>query len=80
MSHPLLTMCCFFYSATCKLNNNCTCEIKVTHLDNQNCIVSVCKTHYGHTLDLGQIWLSKNKREEIAAKLQQGMYHESEDS
>ena len=50
--------------------------MKVTKLEGtaSEFLVTVCKTHYGHTIDLGQIWLPKNKRREIAAKLQQGLF------
>ena len=31
-----------------------------------------CWTHYGHSKNLAYTWISKKKRNEIAAKLQQG--------
>ena len=59
---------------TCKIDNNCTCEVKLLIKDDEEVSVSVCKTHYGHSKKLGHTWLPRNKREEIAAKLQQGIY------
>ena len=35
--------------------------------------VWICKSHYGHNSDLGSTWLPKFKREEFAARLQQGV-------
>ena len=36
--------------------------------------VDLCLTHYGHQQDLQHTWLPKQKKEEMAALLQQGVF------
>ena len=55
---------------------NCTSTMKMTKKADGEIEVTICYTHYGHTKDVEHIRLPKTKREEIAAKLQQGVKHE----
>ena len=55
------------------MEKNCTCTVKVTtHID-KRVSVEACLSHYGHRRSLQHIWLSKKKREELVAKLKQGV-------
>ena len=63
-------------SGSCKLEKNCTSSIKVITQDDGSLQVSVCYTHYGHTVDLEHIRFSKRQRQEIAAKLSIGVSRE----
>ena len=70
--------CCFyshfpFISGSCKIQQNCTAGIKITTKKDNTVLAEICHTHYGHTKEVQHIGLSKGKREEIAAKLQQGI-------
>ena len=44
--------------------------------DDGTITVDVCYTHYGHEIELQHVWLSKTKRQELAAKMQQGVPRE----
>ena len=66
----------FSSSGTCKIEKNCTSTMKVTKNTDSIIIVEVCYTHYGHQKELQHIWLSKARRQEIAAKLQRGVSKE----
>ena len=63
----------FIFIGSCKIKRNCTSTIVVTYEDNGTIIVDVCYTHYGHEKELQHVWLSKGKRQELAAKIQQGV-------
>ena len=58
---------------SCKIQQNCTAGIKITTKKDNTVLAEICHTHYGHTKEVQHIGLSKGKREEIAAKLQQGI-------
>ncbi len=45
----------------------------MTYVENGEITVDVCYTHYGHEKELQHIRLSKEKRQELAAKIQQGV-------
>ncbi|KXJ25287.1 hypothetical protein AC249_AIPGENE14600 [Exaiptasia diaphana] len=51
--------------SSCKLMRNCTSTITV--------VAEVCLTHYGHEVEPQHLRLSKEKHQEIAAKIQQGV-------
>ncbi|XP_022091647.1 uncharacterized protein LOC110979845 isoform X2 [Acanthaster planci] len=61
------------HSGTCKIDNNCTASMKVTCQMNGRVDVECHRTHYGHQKDRELMWLPRKKREEIAAKLGQGI-------
>lgn len=52
---------------------NCTASITTTLLDGGSVVADVCYSHYGHEIELQHLRLSKDKRNEIAAKLRQGV-------
>ena len=41
--------------------------------DDGTVTVDVCYMHYGHEIELQHVWLSQTKRQELAAKMQQGV-------
>lgn len=45
----------------------------MTYVDDGTITVDVCYTHYGHEKELQHIRLAKEKRQELAAKIQQGV-------
>ena len=55
------------------MERNCTSTMVVKYEDNGEITAEVCDTHYGHEKELQHLWLSKGKRQELAAKIQQGM-------
>lgn len=55
------------------MERNCTSTMVVKYKDNGEITAEVCYTHYGHEKELQHLWLSKGKRQELAAKIQQGM-------
>lgn len=55
------------------MEKNCTCTIKVVHHVDKRISVEAFLSHYGHRRNLQHIWLSKKKRQEITAKLKQGV-------
>ena len=59
---------------TSKLHTYCTASIKTTTDKNTEQIsAEICKTHYGHTSDLGHIHLSENTRLSVVRQLHQGV-------
>ena len=66
----------FSSSGTVKIEKNCASTMKVTKNTDSTIIVEVGYTHYGHQKELQHIWLSKARRQEIAAKLQRGVSKE----
>lgn len=58
---------------TCKLNMNCTAGLKASTTADGTFNVEACHTYHGHTMELQHIWLSKQGRQEIASKIQQGV-------
>lgn len=66
-----------FATGTCKIEKNCTATIKATKdVTGGGVDVDVCYTHYGHAKNIGHIWISQNKRQEVAAKLAKGITRE----
>ncbi|XP_038070595.1 uncharacterized protein LOC119739654 isoform X2 [Patiria miniata] len=61
------------HSGTCKIDNNCTASMKVTCHTNGKVDVECHRTHYGHQKDRELMWLPRKKREEVTAKLGQGI-------
>ena len=59
-------------SGTRKIDNNCTASMKVTIKEGQ-VTSDTCLTHYGHEVELQHLNLPKGFRQEIAAKLKQGV-------
>ncbi len=61
---------------TSKLNNYCTASMTVTKTGKKLC-VEYCKTHHGHTFQLGHLRMAEKDRKDIAMKLHQGIsfYH-----
>ena len=61
---------------TAKINTYCTASMTVTKTGKTLC-VEYCKTHYGHTFQLGHLRMAEKDRKDIAMKLQQGIsfYH-----
>ncbi|RMX39578.1 hypothetical protein pdam_00020814 [Pocillopora damicornis] len=60
----------------CKINRNCTSTLNVSNLTNGEVKVEICYTHNGHTREIQHTWLPKEKRQELAAKIQQGVPRE----
>ncbi|CAH3198945.1 unnamed protein product [Porites evermanni] len=58
---------------SCKIEKNCTSSMLLKYEDDGTITVDVCYTHYGHEIELQHVWLSKTKRQELAAKMQQGV-------
>ncbi len=58
---------------SCKIQSNCTSTIKAEQMNDGKIQVNICYTHYGHEKELQHKWLSKEKRQQIAALLQQGV-------
>jgi len=58
---------------TCKIQQNCTATLEATTTEDGKITVDLCLTHYGHQQDLQHTWLPKQKKEEMAALLQQGV-------
>ena len=55
------------------MNMNCTAGLKVKTSSEGKVHVEACHTHHGHAMELQHIWLSKQGRQEIATKIQQGV-------
>ena len=62
-----------FNTGMCKISQNCTVTLKVLTSPEGRVTVDACYTHLGHNEDLQHTWLAKDKRDEIAAKLKQGI-------
>lgn len=59
---------------TSKLNAYCTAAIVLTQNEqNPQIQANICTTHYGHSISVGHIWLPKEDRLTIAAKISQGV-------
>ena len=61
------------FLGSCKIQQNCTAGIKVTKRDDGKILAEICHTHHGHKNEVQHTWLSKGRRIEIAARLQQGV-------
>ena len=68
-----MSSCFFFNLESCKIQQNCIGNIKATTNSYGTITVEICHTHHEHTKQLQDTWLSRDKREEIAARLQQGV-------
>lgn len=55
------------------MNLSCTAGLKVKTSSEGKVHVGACHTHHGHAMELQHIWLSKQGRQEIATKIQQGV-------
>ena len=69
-------LCIFRFTGTCKIERNCTSTLNISNLADGKAKVEICYTHYGHTRDIQHTWLPKGKRQELAAKIQQGVPRE----
>ena len=58
---------------TCKINAHCTSTIKLQYQNDCDYEAVVCKTHYGHTKELGHTWITGKEKQAIAAKRQMGI-------
>lgn len=58
---------------TFKIQRNCTATLKATTTEDGKITVDLCLTHCGHQQDLQHTWLPKQKKEEMAALIQQGV-------
>ena len=65
-----------FFLGTCKIDKNCTCTIKLIERENGTFMSEVYRNHYGHESGFGHTWLTTSTRQQIAAKLQQGIFKE----
>ena len=65
-----------FFLGTCKIDKNCTCTIKLIERENGTFVSEIYRNHYGHESEFGHIWLTTSTRQQIAAKLQQGISKE----
>ena len=52
---------------------NCRAGLKVCTTSDGKVSVHACHTHHGHAVELQHTWLSKQGRQEIARKIQQGV-------
>ena len=55
------------------MEHNCTATISAVLNENNSVTVDVCCTHYGHEKELQHLRMPKGKRQEIAARLQEGV-------
>ena len=51
-------------SGSCKINNNCTCTMKITKHVDKTVTADACFTHYGHSKNIGYTWISQKKKTE----------------
>ena len=65
-----------FFLGTCKIDKNCTCTIKLIERENGIFVSEVYRSHYGNKSQFGHIWLTTSTRQQISAKLQQGISKE----
>ena len=62
---------------TAKINSYCTAAIVLIQSDTCTYLqAKICSTHHGHSTNLGYLWLQRNDRFHIAAKLSQGVTFE----
>ena len=64
------------HAGTRKISNNCTSTIKRIGDKDGSITAEIVETHYGHNLELQHVPIPDDKKEEIAAKLQQGISNE----
>ena len=60
-------------SGSCKTEMNCTSFLRASLLDDGSVKVTLCRTHYGHKIEMEHIRFNKRQRNEVAAKLAQGI-------
>ena len=60
-------------AGSCKIERNCTATMTVTIFPDKSVKADAILTHYGHQKELQHIRISKRKRQEVAAKLKQGV-------
>lgn len=58
---------------TCKLNRACISQMNVTLKSNGSILVERQKSHYGHSMDIQHLRISKEERNIIANKLLEGV-------
>ena len=51
-----------------KIISSCTCTLKVIKHTDKTVTTDVYFTYYGHSKNMGYTWISKNARNEVAAK------------
>ena len=54
------------------MQQNCTAFMK-TSIINEKIVVDECYTHHGHEKEIQHIWLSSEKRRQIAAQINEGV-------
>ena len=54
------------------MQQNCTAFMKTLIINEKN-VVDVCHTHHSHEKEIQHIWLSSEKRRQIAAQINQGV-------
>ena len=54
------------------MQQNCTAFMK-TSIINEKIVVDMCYTDYGHEKEIQHIWLSSEKRRQIAAQINEGV-------
>ena len=64
------------HAGTRKISNNCTSTIKRIEDKDGSVTAEIVETHYGHNLELQHAPIPDDKKEGIAAKLQQGISNE----
>ena len=62
---------------TSKVDSYCTAKIVLHYTDEHVLKADITSTHYGHTIDLGHLRLSKQQRQSIAGQLLQGVSFDS---
>ena len=60
-------------SGSCKTDINCTSFLRVNLQKDGSVSVLMCRTHYGHATEVQNIRFNKRQRNQIAAKLSQGI-------
>lgn len=63
-------------AGSCKIDRNCTASMTVTILADKSLKVNAILTHYGQEKELQHLRITKRKRQEVAAKLKQGVSRE----
>ena len=63
-------------AGSCKIERNCTATMTVSILPDGSVKADAILTHYGHHKELQHTRVTKRKRQEIAAKLKQGVSRE----
>ena len=65
-----------FIFGNCKIDKNCTCTVKLIERENGTFVSGIYRNHHGHKSEFRHIWLTTSTRQQIAAKLQQGISKE----